>query len=122
MTNHYQVLGIERSATIDQVKKAYRNLARKFHPDRNSGNLFATEWFKQINLSYEILSSQAKKEIYDRELLLWEKLDSIRTNKNPSAKNLNIAKDLNGQIDISKMRGEELLLFLLINLFGRALR
>ncbi|MDF1682888.1 MAG: DnaJ domain-containing protein [Patescibacteria group bacterium] len=51
----YSILEIEKSATKDEVKKAYRKLAMKYHPDRNSGDKQAEEKFKKINQAYEVL-------------------------------------------------------------------
>lgn len=62
----YQVLGLSRSAGADQIKRAYRRLAKRFHPDRNKGNPAATEKFKQVRQAYEILSDPQKRATYDR--------------------------------------------------------
>ena len=64
--DYYEVLGVERSASIDDVKKAYRKLALKFHPDKNPGNVEAEEKFKEISEAYEILSDAAKRQRYDQ--------------------------------------------------------
>ena len=60
----YAILGIERSASPDEMKKAYRRLARKYHPDVNNDD-DAAERFKEINLAYEVLSDPQKKQQYD---------------------------------------------------------
>ncbi|MBD5088269.1 MAG: J domain-containing protein [Clostridiales bacterium] len=65
--NPYKVLEIHNSASKDEIRKAYRNLARKYHPDSNPGNKEAEEKFKEINDAYAILSDEQKKEQYDRE-------------------------------------------------------
>jgi len=63
----YNILGIERDATPIQIKKAYRNLARKWHPDKNINNREeANKKFKSISKAYEILSDKKKKDIYDK--------------------------------------------------------
>ncbi|MEI6157750.1 MAG: molecular chaperone DnaJ, partial [Atribacterota bacterium] len=62
----YDVLGIERSATQDDVKKAYRRLARQYHPDLNPGNKGASETFKEVNEAYQVLSDPEKRSTYDR--------------------------------------------------------
>lgn len=65
--NHYVVLGIARNATQADVKRAYRLLARKFHPDVNK-DCKAGELFKSIRCSYEVLSNEATRTQYDRSL------------------------------------------------------
>lgn len=64
--NPYQVLGISNSAGKDEIRKAYRKLARKYHPDSNPGNKQAEDKFKEINDAYVILSDEKKKAEYDR--------------------------------------------------------
>lgn len=65
MKNHYQTLGIKRDASNDDIKKAYRKLAQKFHPDKNDGDKFFEERFKEIQEAYEILSDLYEKGKYD---------------------------------------------------------
>lgn len=65
MKNHYQTLGIKRDASNDDIKKAYRKLAQKFHPDKNDGDKFFEERFKEIQEAYEILSDPYEKGKYD---------------------------------------------------------
>jgi molecular chaperone DnaJ len=64
--DYYEVLGVSKGASADDVKKAYRKLAVKFHPDKNQGNKEAEEKFKEIGEAYEILSDQEKRAAYDR--------------------------------------------------------
>lgn len=65
MKDYYYILGIDRNATIEQIKHAYRKLSLKFHPDKNDGDQFFENRFKEIQEAYEILSNVNKKIIYD---------------------------------------------------------
>lgn len=66
MSDYYEVLGLARSATQDEVKKAYRKSALKYHPDRNPGDAAAEKKFKEISEAYEVLSDEKKRQIYDQ--------------------------------------------------------
>ena len=63
--NYYEILGVPKTATADEIKKAYRSLAFKYHPDRNQGNAEAEEKFKQISAAYDVLGDEAKRRNYD---------------------------------------------------------
>jgi molecular chaperone DnaJ len=64
--DYYKTLGVEKSATADEVRKAYRRLARKHHPDLNPGDKSAEDLFKKVQEAYDVLSDPKKKEIYDQ--------------------------------------------------------
>lgn len=64
--DYYKILGVEKSATGEQIKKAYRKLAVKYHPDKNPHNKAAEEKFKEINEAYEVLSDEDKRKKYDQ--------------------------------------------------------
>ena len=63
--NYYQILGVERSASRDDIRKAYRKLARKHHPDINPGNKEAENKFKEIAVAYDVLGDEQKRKLYD---------------------------------------------------------
>ncbi len=63
---HYQLLGISQTASVEEIKKAYRKLAKKYHPDSNSENNLTDDIFKEISKAYEILSDAHKKSEYDQ--------------------------------------------------------
>ncbi len=64
--DYYEVLGLARDASIGEIKKAYRRLARKHHPDVNPDDAEAEHRFKEVNEAYQVLSEPEKREIYDR--------------------------------------------------------
>ena len=63
--DYYKVLGVDRAASQDDIRKAYRKLARKFHPDINPGNKDAENKFKELSVAYDVLSDEKKKKLYD---------------------------------------------------------
>ena len=63
--DYYEVLGVDKSASADDIKKAYRKLAMKYHPDRNPGDKSAEEKFKEVGEAYEVLSDADKRSRYD---------------------------------------------------------
>src|SRR5678809_687318 len=66
MADFYSVLEVERTASDDDIKKAYRKLAMKYHPDRNNGAKDAEERFKSITEAYDVLRDPQKRAVYDR--------------------------------------------------------
>ena len=82
MANYYEILGVERTATLQDIKKAYKKLAKKWHPDLNRDNLKqAEEKMKDINVAYGVLSDEVARIDYNK------KLDRESSNTGSTAKN-----------------------------------
>ena len=64
-SNFYELLEVPRDATEADIKRAFRKLSLKYHPDKNPGNEEAASTFKQINRAYEVLSDKDKRQVYD---------------------------------------------------------
>lgn len=79
--NYYMILGIEQTANSLDIKKAYRSLALKYHPDMNQGDEWAEEKFKLISQAYEVLKKSETRKIYDRNLLK-DKKDKTQKRRN----------------------------------------
>jgi molecular chaperone DnaJ len=75
--DYYQILGVNRNAAEKDIKKAYRQLARKHHPDVNPGDMTAEAKFKEINQAYEVLSDAEKRKKYDRYGDQWQHADEF---------------------------------------------
>eukprot|EP00966_Prymnesium_polylepis_P308889 7137733-Prymnesium_polylepis.1 len=63
--SYYEILGVSRDASEDEIKKAYRKLALKYHPDKNAEDASAADTFKEINAAYSVLGDAKKRERYD---------------------------------------------------------
>ena len=66
MADHYETLGVDRNATDEEIKRAYKKLARQFHPDLNPGDTAAEARFKEVGAAYEVLSDRERRARYDR--------------------------------------------------------
>lgn len=64
--DHYQTLGVPRTASADDIRKAYRELARKYHPDLHPDDASAKEKFKKVQTAFDVLNDPSKRELYDR--------------------------------------------------------
>lgn len=64
--DYYEVLGVDRTANASEIKKSYRRLAKKYHPDTNAGDASAENLFKEINEAYEVLGDEKKRKLYDK--------------------------------------------------------
>ena len=88
MKDYYKILEISISATKDDVKKAFRSLAKKYHPDRNVNDTNALKKFQDVNEAYEVLSNEDSRREYDKKLSGFKQGNSKETNsKNNSASN-----------------------------------
>jgi len=77
--NYYRLLGIPPDSGQRRIKSAYRSLAKRFHPDRNSGSETATELFRQVNHAYRVLSDPQLRTLYDQKLSRQEGFDKQRS-------------------------------------------
>lgn len=81
----YQILGVSRSANTNEIKKAYRKLAKALHPDKNQGDPDASQKFQDLGAAYEALSDPEKRELYDRCGEDCLKKDGMMNNNDPFA-------------------------------------
>ena len=71
--NYYQILGLQRDVSQEEIKKAYRRIAKQYHPYSNPGNREAEKKFKEASEAYEVLSNEEKRENYDHKLIAEQK-------------------------------------------------
>ena len=68
MVNYYTILGVSRTSSLEEIKKAYKKLARELHPDKNKDNLDAEDKFKKVSEAYDTLSDDKKRKAYDAKM------------------------------------------------------
>lgn len=80
MRTYYDILGISNDASKEEIKKAYRKLSIKFHPDKNEGDEYFSQMFRQVNDAYTLLSDDAKRKNYDQHLKeqAWSEIEKQR--------------------------------------------
>lgn len=100
--NYYEMLGVDKNASSSEIKKAYRTLAIKYHPDRNLGNKAAEEKFKDINEAYEVLSDQTRRVQYDQSISRKNFID--KTGFGNFGRNNNTANNRGGTAQRSRNR------------------
>lgn len=95
MKDYYKILEISTNANKDEMKKAFRQLAKKYHPDRNSGDENALRMFQEVNEAYEVLSNDKSKEEYDKKRAAFNtnKNKQTKGNEKKSAKNSRTSQD-----------------------------
>ena len=77
--DYYKILGVDKNASTDDIKKAYRRLAKQYHPDKNQGDKAAEEKFKEVNEANEILSNPEKRKKYDQLGSNWNRTSNVNT-------------------------------------------
>lgn len=87
--NYYSILGVSEDATLIDIKKSYRFLVKKYHPDRNYGKEIESEMIKKINIAFEVLSDKNKRLEYDDLCSEIQRLDLIHREKNITLRNNN---------------------------------
>ncbi len=104
--DYYAILGVDRKAKPEAIRKAYRHLARKYHPDLNPGNKAAEDKFKEISEAYEILSDEKKRQIYDQYGFYADNIPPGGYGPGPTAGRSSPGFDFSG-FDLSDLGAEE---------------
>lgn len=91
--DYYKIMKVAKNATADQIKAAYRNLARKYHPDLNPNDKEANKKFQELNEANEVLSDPEKRKKYDQAGAEWQDSSQVKDPKKPKAKKSNKARD-----------------------------
>jgi curved DNA-binding protein len=89
MNNYYQILGVESNAAPDEIKRAYKRLAKLHHPDVNTGSKQSEVLFKQVGMAYQTLSDASTREAYDARLNARKEVRADDSNQNSGMKKKN---------------------------------
>src|SRR5688572_22609243 len=110
MADYYAVLGVERRATPDEIKKAFRRLTREYHPDRNPDDAEVGDRYREISEAYEVLSDPVRRSRYDSMARLTQGLDLAKGFEGQSARDLlgNVFGDVFRSRRKSRRRGRDL--------------
>ena len=113
--DYYQVLGVSRTASADDIKKAYRRLARQYHPDLHAGGKKAEmeKKFKELNEAHEVLSDPDKRKKYDQYGAEWEQAEAYERARQQAG-----AQGFRGEEAAGSFRGAENFSDIFENLFG----
>lgn len=101
MKTYYEVLELQKNASLEDIKKAYRKLAKKYHPDINPGNKEAEERFKEINEAYNTLGNESLKKAYDDKL--YGKRDNDASESRNKNENRQSSANYSGKIDLNNI-------------------
>lgn len=97
--DYYEILGLKKSATDDEIKKAYRKLARKLHPDLNPNDKEANKKFQQLNEANEVLSDPEKRKKYDQYGKDWQHSEQFEKARQAGGRSANTGGDFGGNFD-----------------------
>jgi len=94
--DYYSILGVDKNASANDIKKAYRKLALKYHPDRNPDDKEAENRFKEVNEAYEVLSDPEKRKKYDQFGQYWQQADQFQQQGGPRTRTTGFSTDMGG--------------------------